>query len=72
MLGLLRARVEEGSQPGSRGDGCKLGLVLEGGGMKGVVNGGALQALHDLGLRQVASWHPLQRLLIRAHNTLAY
>ena len=35
----------------SRLDNFKLGLVVEGGGMRGAVSGGGLQALHDLGLR---------------------
>lgn len=51
---LLRRRASEGSLPGQRRDGAKLGLVVEGGGMRGAVSGGALQALHDLGLRCAA------------------
>ena len=52
-LQLLRTRALAGSRPGSRRDPFKLGLVVEGGGMRGCVSGGALQALSDLGLRDV-------------------
>ena len=48
---LLQSRARQGSKPGSRTDNFKLGLVVEGGGMRGAVSGGALQALHDLGMR---------------------
>ncbi|CAD7704268.1 unnamed protein product, partial [Ostreobium quekettii] len=50
-LQLLRNRMKRGSKPGKRRDGCKLGLVVEGGGMRGVVSGGMLMAVHDLGMR---------------------
>ncbi|PSC75485.1 Patatin Phospholipase A2-related [Micractinium conductrix] len=50
-LQLLRQRALSGSLPGARRDPFKLGLVVEGGGMRGCVSGGALQALNDLGLR---------------------
>lgn len=50
-LQLVRQRVLQRSQPGQRNDPWKLGLVVEGGGMRGCVSGGALQALSDLGLR---------------------
>lgn len=52
-LRLIRQRVVSGSRPGTRNDPFKLGLVVEGGGMRGCVSGGALQALGDLGLRDV-------------------
>ena len=42
-LQLLRQRALSGSQPGARRDPFKLGLVVEGGGMRGCVSGGALQ-----------------------------
>ena len=42
-LQLLRSRVMEGSRPGARRDPFKLGLVVEGGGMRGCVSGGMLQ-----------------------------
>lgn len=51
-LQLLRQRALAGSAPGRRRDPFKLGLVVEGGGMRGCVSGGALQALTDLGLRE--------------------
>jgi len=50
VLELIHQRAEEGSQPGGRTDGRKLGLVVEGGGMRGVVSGGMLAALEHLGL----------------------
>lgn len=50
-LHLLRQRAREGSQPGARDDGFKLGLVVEGGGMRGAVTGGALIELLHLGMR---------------------
>ncbi|KAK9825984.1 hypothetical protein WJX74_003239 [Apatococcus lobatus] len=52
-LQLVRERARTGSKPGKRADTFKLGLVIEGGGMRGAVSGGSLQALHDLGLRDV-------------------
>jgi len=51
-LGLVKDRALSGSKPGARSDSFKLGLVVEGGGMRGCVSGGALQALADLGLRE--------------------
>lgn len=48
---VVRARMRDGSRPGRRRDGFKVGLVVEGGGMRGIVTGAALQAMHDLGLR---------------------
>ena len=52
-LQLLRQRALASSTPGARRDPFKLGLVVEGGGMRGCVSGGALQALADLGLRDI-------------------
>lgn len=52
-LRLLRQRIVSKSRPGERTDPFKLGLVVEGGGMRGCVSGGGLQALNDLGLRDV-------------------
>ena len=51
-LQLLRERVISGSKPGARLDNFKLGLVVEGGGMRGCVSGGSLQALNQLGVRE--------------------
>lgn len=50
---VVQARLREGSRPGKRRDSHKVGLVVEGGGMRGVVTGAALQAMHDLGMRCV-------------------
>jgi predicted patatin/cPLA2 family phospholipase len=52
-LQLMRQRIMSGSKPGQRQDHFKLGLVVEGGGMRGCVSGGGLQALGDLGLQNV-------------------
>ncbi len=49
QLALSRAR--SGSLPLQRADGSKLGLVVEGGGMRGAVSAGSLMALHQLGLK---------------------
>jgi hypothetical protein len=42
-LQLLRQRALSGCKPGDRKDPFKLGLVIEGGGMRGCVSGGSLQ-----------------------------
>ena len=47
---LLRARREAGSRPGARDDPHTVALVLEGGGMRGVVSAGMTAALERLGL----------------------
>jgi predicted patatin/cPLA2 family phospholipase len=47
---LLRRRAE-GSRPGSRTDGRRVALVIEGGGMRGVVSAGMAAAIEQLGLR---------------------
>jgi predicted patatin/cPLA2 family phospholipase len=49
VLSLLRRRQAEGSLPGHRADGAKLGLAVEGGGMRGVVSASMLAAMDDLG-----------------------
>jgi predicted patatin/cPLA2 family phospholipase len=46
---LLRRR-DEGSRPGARNDGRRVALVIEGGGMRGVVSAGMTAALEQLGL----------------------
>lgn len=51
VVDLLRRRWASKSVPGNRSDGAKLGLVIEGGGMRGVVSAGMATALHYLGLR---------------------
>jgi predicted patatin/cPLA2 family phospholipase len=47
---ILRARLEDGSAPGARRDAHRVALVLEGGGMRGVVSAGMTAALERLGL----------------------
>lgn len=53
VLDLLERRMATGSRPGCRGSGdaAKLALVIEGGGMRGVISAGMVTALHDLGIR---------------------
>jgi predicted patatin/cPLA2 family phospholipase len=46
----MRTRREEGTLRGARADPHHLALVIEGGGMRGVVAGGMVSALEDLGL----------------------
>lgn len=53
VLELVRSRRRAGTGPGAHGDGLKLGLAVEGGGMRGVVSAAMLTALDDLGLRSV-------------------
>src|SRR5690348_3350762 len=49
VLSVLRARRAAGSRPGERADGFKVGLAVEGGGLRGVVSAGMVTALEDLG-----------------------
>lgn len=51
VVQTLWRRHAEGSQPGSRTDGRHVVLVIEGGGMRGVVSAGMTSALEQLGLR---------------------
>jgi predicted patatin/cPLA2 family phospholipase len=53
VLELVRKRRRSGAGPGEHGDGHKLGLAVEGGGMRGVVSAAMLTALDDLGVRSV-------------------
>ncbi|NUT47582.1 MAG: patatin [Saccharothrix sp.] len=46
---VLRRRRASGSRPGRRDDGFKVGLAVEGGGLRGVVSGAMLSALEDMG-----------------------
>ncbi|CAJ1969548.1 unnamed protein product [Cylindrotheca closterium] len=51
---LLHERKANGSQcveGGKRDDGCKIALVIEGGGMRGCISGGMVCAINYLGLR---------------------
>jgi predicted patatin/cPLA2 family phospholipase len=47
---VLRERADAGSLPGARRDPHRVALVLEGGGMRGVVSAGMAAALERLGL----------------------
>eukprot|EP00884_Botryococcus_braunii_P004929 jgi/Botrbrau1/14437/Bobra.0014s0083.1 len=53
VLELIRERLRDGSKPLMRRDTALLALVVEGGGMRGAVSAGGLQALHDLNMRDV-------------------
>jgi predicted patatin/cPLA2 family phospholipase len=46
----IRRRRDEGSKPGARTDGRRIALVIEGGGMRGVVSAGMAAAIEQLGL----------------------
>lgn len=50
---LMLKRRAENSQPGQRSDNCKLGLAVEGGGIRGVVSAAMLCALEDLEFHDV-------------------
>lgn len=51
VVELIRRRRQEGSRPGERSDGRRVALVIEGGGMRGVVSAGMTSAIEQLGLR---------------------
>ncbi|PWR19726.1 patatin-like phospholipase family protein [Zavarzinia compransoris] len=53
VAALVLARRAEHSKPGRRRDGFRLALAIEGGGMRGVVAGGMVSALEQLGLADV-------------------
>src|SRR3954471_12216878 len=48
---VLRERADADSVPGARQDAHRVALVLEGGGMRGVVSAGMVAALERLGVR---------------------
>jgi predicted patatin/cPLA2 family phospholipase len=50
VLEVIRRRAERGSEPGARRDDACVALVVEGGGMRGVVSAGMTAALERLGL----------------------
>jgi predicted patatin/cPLA2 family phospholipase len=50
VLDVLRARLRGRCEPGARSDPHKVAVVLEGGGMRGVVSAGMTAALERLGL----------------------
>ncbi len=49
VVALIRRRREQGSVPGRRADGRRIALVIEGGGMRGVVSAGMTAAIEQLG-----------------------
>jgi predicted patatin/cPLA2 family phospholipase len=51
VVELIRRRRAEGSRPGERNDHRRVALVIEGGGMRGVVSAGMTSGLEQLGLR---------------------
>jgi predicted patatin/cPLA2 family phospholipase len=51
VVKLVRRRREQGSLPGRRTDGRRVALVIEGGGMRGVVSAGMTAAIEQLDLR---------------------
>jgi len=51
VVQLILRRRDEGSKPGERTDGRRVALVIEGGGMRGVVSAGMTAAIEQLGLR---------------------
>jgi predicted patatin/cPLA2 family phospholipase len=50
VAAVLRTRREDGSSPGARRDPHRVAVVIEGGGMRGVVSAGMTAALERLGL----------------------
>lgn len=50
VTNVIRERLESGSQPGYRQDNFKVGVVIEGGCMRGAVSGGETLGLCTLGL----------------------
>jgi len=53
VIELIAARAAAGSRAGTRADGARLALVIEGGGMRGAITGGMALALEELGLTNV-------------------
>ena len=51
-LEILKHRHHSGSEPGKRDDPYKIALCVEGGGLRGVVSGGALASLEALGYKK--------------------
>ncbi|HEV2254116.1 MAG TPA: patatin-like phospholipase family protein [Streptosporangiaceae bacterium] len=50
VLRALAARRGTGSRPGARDDGLRIALIIEGGGMRGVISAGMALTLDELGL----------------------
>jgi len=51
VVQVILRRRDEGSRPGARNDEHRVALVIEGGGMRGVVSAGMTAAIEQLGLR---------------------
>lgn len=51
VLSVILSRAKEKSKPGKRKDKYRVGLVIEGGAMKGVISAGMLVGLERLGFR---------------------
>lgn len=52
VVALMHARRERSSRPGARDDGRRIALVVEGGGMRGVVSAGMTAAIEQLGFTE--------------------
>jgi predicted patatin/cPLA2 family phospholipase len=52
-LALIARRLAAGGGPGAHGDGQRLALAIEGGGMRGTITAGMALGVHELGLTQV-------------------
>lgn len=50
VVELIARRARSGSTPGNRDDGCRLALLVEGGGMRAILSAGMLLAFRNLGL----------------------
>ncbi|MFD4372338.1 patatin family protein [Streptomyces sp. NPDC058486] len=50
VLRVITERSRDGSRPGERGDGLRVALVIEGGGMRGTISAGMALALHEAGV----------------------
>jgi predicted patatin/cPLA2 family phospholipase len=50
VVKAILGRRSQGSRPGARADGRRIALVIEGGGMRGVVSAGMTGAIEQLGL----------------------
>ncbi|TXR56308.1 patatin-like phospholipase family protein [Quadrisphaera setariae] len=51
VLEVLRARRQSSSKPGSRTDGFRVALALEGGGMRGAISAAMVSAIEECGFR---------------------
>ena len=49
-LALIAERRATGGGPGAHGDGHRLALAIEGGGMRGTITAGMALGVHELGL----------------------